>query len=91
MHQIGCGGDQYNTRFMLADLEQNLIDNKYYRMLLSGGKGAIDNESGYSMYSYVEVTADKLVCRTYGVDVPAQIENPSLDNGVYLDGFMLRK
>ena len=62
-------------------------------MLLSGGKNAVDTtgEKSYSMYSYVEVTQDKLVCRTYGVDVPAQIMNPSLDNGVYLDGFMLRK
>jgi len=58
---------------------------------LSGGKGAIDDESGYSMYSYVEVTADKLVCRTYGVNAKAQVASPSLENGKCIDGFMLRK
>jgi hypothetical protein len=91
MHQIGCGGDQYNTRFMLSELADNLAKTKYYRMLLSGGKGAIDNESGYSMYSYVEVTADKLVCRTYGVNAKAQVASPSIENGKCIDGFMLRK
>ncbi len=93
MHQTGTVGDQYNNTYKLSDLAENLEAKKYYRMLLSGGKYAVDasGEKSYSMYSYVEVTADKLVCRTYGVDVPAQIASPSLNNGVYLDGFMLRK
>lgn len=92
MHQTGTAGDQYNTTYKISELETNLANLKYYRMLLSGGKNAADATGrAYSMYSYVEVTADKLVCRTYGVDVPAQLKNPSLDNGAYLDGFMLRK
>ena len=60
-------------------------------MLLSGGIGAIESRVGYSMYSYVEVDSEKLVCRTYGVDVVSQHASPSLDNGRYLDGFMLTK
>ena len=95
MHQTGCAGDQYDSRFTLADLERNLAEKKYYRMLLSTGSTAIDgsggNSTGYSMYSYLEVTGDKLVCRTYGVNVPAQVKSPSLDNAKYLDGFMLQK
>lgn len=93
MHQTGTAGDQYNNTYKISDLEDNLASKKYYRMLLSGGKYAVDTtgEKSYSMYSYVEVTGDKLVCRTYGVDVLSQVKNPSLDNGVYLDGFMLRK
>ena len=91
MHQTGTAGDQYNTTYKLSELESNLAATKYYRMLVSGGKGAVSDTTGYSMYSYVEVKADKLVCRTYGVDVPSQLANPSLDNGVYLDGFMLSK
>ena len=60
-------------------------------MLLSGGKNAVDETTGYSMYSYVEVTEGQLVCRTYGVNVPAQLASPGLQNGKYLDGFMLKK
>ena len=94
MHQTGTAGDQYDTTYTKDKLAENLEAKKYYRMLLSGGKNAInpDMESrGYSMYSYVEVLQDKLVCRTYGVDVEAQVVSPSLDNGIYLDGFMLTK
>ena len=91
MHQTACVGDQWNTTFKLSDLETNLAKNPDYRMLLSGGKGAIEDGVGYSMYSYVEVTQDTLVCRTYGVDVVAQYSTSSLTNGKYLDGFLLRK
>lgn len=91
MHQTGTVGDQYNNTYKLSELTANLAAKKYYRMLLSGGKNAVDTEASYSMYSYVEVTANKLVCRTYGVNVPAQIASPSLENGKYLDGFMLTK
>lgn len=93
MHQTGTTGDQYNNTYKLSDLEANLEAKKYYRMLLSGGKYAIDasGQKSYSMYSYVEVKQDKLVCRTYGVHVEGQLDSPGLDNGVYLDGFMLTK
>lgn len=91
MHQTGTAGDQYNSTYKMEDMAENLTKKKYYRTLLSGGKNAVDGEAKYSMYSYLEVTADTLVCRTYGVNVPAQFANPSLDNGKYLDGFMLRK
>lgn len=43
------------------------------------------------MYSYVEVSEDALVLRTYGVNVVANAASFSLDNGRYLDGFMLTK
>lgn len=91
MHQTACVGDQWNTTYSLAKLEENLAKKPDYRMLLSGGKGAIDEKIGYSMYSYVEVDQEKLVCRTYGVDVVSQFNEPSLENGKYLDGFLLRK
>lgn len=93
MHQTGTVGDQYNNTYKIADLTTNLASKKYYRNLLSGGKYAIDTsgEKSYSMYSYVEVKQDKLVCRTYGVHVESQIKSPSLENGIYLDGFMLTK
>lgn len=91
MHQTGTVGDQYNNTYQLSKLADNLAAKKYYRMLLSGGKNAVDESAVYSMYSYVEVENDKLVCRTYGVNVAAQVVTPSLDNGKYLDGFMLKK
>ena len=91
MHQTACVGDQWNTTFKLAELQENLAKRPNYRMLLSGGVGAIDSGVGYSMYSYVEVQQDKLVCRTYGVDIVSQYSQPSLENGKYLDGFLLRK
>ena len=43
------------------------------------------------MYAYVEVEEDELIVRTYMVDVKAQSQNLSLDNGKYLDGFKLSK
>ncbi len=91
MHQTGTVGDQYNNTYKLSELAENLAEKKYYRMLLSGGKNAVDTTASYSMYSYVEVTNGQLVCRTYGVNVPAQFNSPSLENGKYLDGFMLKK
>ena len=94
MHQTGTAGDQYNNTYKLSELAENLAVAKYYRKLLSGGKYAIDasGEKSYSMYSYLEVMGDKLVCRTYGVDVKSQVNNKtSLENGVYIDGFMLTK
>lgn len=91
MHQTATVGDQWNTTYKLSALESNLANHPNYRMLLSGGVGAIDENVGYSMYSYVEVQQGILVCRTYGVDVVAQYSSPSLTNGKYLDGFLLRK
>ncbi len=91
MHQTGTTGDQYNNVYKQSESAQNLSNAKYYRKLLSGAKGCISEDTPYSMYSYVEVKGDKLVVRTYGVDVKKQIVSPSLENGVYLDGFMLTK
>ena len=49
----------------------------------------------YSMYSYIEATADALVLRTYGVDCKGLASRASgdalTDYGVYLEGFMLNK
>ena len=80
------------------DISQYLHSDKYenvYRKLLSGAVGCIDNNANYSMYSYVEVTANSIVVRTYGVDVYGQSTLPAgssvLSEGIYLDGFMLTK
>ena len=91
MHQTATVGDQYHTTYKLSEKTQNQANFPLFRSMVSGGKGAIDDVASYSMYSYVEVTADKLVCRTYGVNVAAQVVSPSLANGVYVDGFMMSK
>ena len=91
LHLTGTAGPQYNTYYNLADLQQNRENYLYYRFMTAGGKGSIDEGYAYSMYSYVEVSEDALVLRTYGVNVVANAASFSLDNGRYLDGFMLTK
>lgn len=91
LHLTGTAGPQYNTYYNLADLQQNRENYLYYRFMTAGGKGSIDADNAYSMYSYVEVSEDALVLRTYGVNVVANAASFSLDNGRYLDGFMLTK
>ena len=70
-------------------------DANVYRKLLSGNFGCIEEGKAYSMYSYVEITANTIVVRTYGVDVYAQSQLTEgadvTSTGIYLDGFMLTK
>lgn len=93
-HETGTAGHGYNSTYKLSDLQTNLTKLVNYRILLSGEKNCFD-EVQRSMYSYIEVTNNSLVVRTYGVDVKglsAVNGNTGLtDYGVYMDGFMLRK
>ena len=94
--EIGPAGHQYTSSswswLSLANLEENIAKYKRFRMLLSAGARPDDGlEKGRSMYAYVEVEEDELIVRTYMVDVKAQSQNLSLDNGKYLDGFKLSK
>ena len=59
------------------------VGNGVYRKLLSGQQ----------MYSYVEITADAIVVRTYGVDVTgvSTAEDNFANYVTYLDGFMITK
>lgn len=91
MHQTGTAGNQYSDNFKLSLSEEYKTTHPLYRKLVGGKKGMINETTNYSMYSYVEVTSDKLVCRTYGVDVASQIASPSLNNAIYIDGFMRSK
>ena len=100
IHQTGTAGMQYQYKYKLADLQTNLTSYSWrsiWRMLLSGGHKYINEADnvGRSMYSYVEVSDNTLVLRTYGVNgkgLAAETdESKVLDYGVYLDGFMLRK
>lgn len=80
-------------KYFLGD-EANYGDG-VYRKLLSGDFGVISAGKAYSMYSYVEITANSIVVRTYGVDVNAMAKAETLTNladyNVYLDGFKLTK
>ncbi len=102
-HQTGTAGHQVDTTFALNGfgsaevsvnntLAQNIVWGKYYRSLLSGCEKRFDDKNRY-MYSYIEVDADKLVVRTYGVDVKglATATDNLTSYGVYMDGFMLEK
>ena len=91
MHQTGTAGNQYSDNFKLSSSDEYKTTHPLYRKLVGGKKGMINDKANYSMYSYVEVTSDKLVCRTYGVDVASQIASPNLDNAIYIDGFMRSK
>lgn len=86
-HQTGNVG-QYKF-----DSNEGYVDVANYRKLLSGYKGVISTNIEYSMYSYVEVSANSLCLKTYGVDVVglASDLNNATDYGTYLDGFILRK
>lgn len=93
-HETGTAGHGYNSTYKLSDLQANLTKLVNYRILLSGEKNCYD-EKQRTMYSYIEVTNNSLVVRTYGVDVKglsAVNGNTGLtDYGVYMDGFMLKK
>ena len=92
IHQTGCAGSQTNNTMLTYKLE----DYPMYRALISGDYTANVSGKTVSMYSYVEVSQNQLVCRTYGVDPAGQktISNNGgdiLSAGYYLDGFMLTK
>lgn len=54
------------------------------------------NENALCMYSYIEVDAEKIVARTYGVDVKGMVTSYNAGNvnaynefSTYVDGFMI--
>lgn len=90
LHQTGCSGSQTNNTCNTYKLE----DYPMYRALISGDYTSNATGKTVSMYSYLEVTNNQLVCRTYGVDVAAQKSLTGTDilsAGYYLDGFMLTR
>lgn len=89
LHQTGTAGPQVDSGFSYTDQQDALDAWTYYRAIFSGAKGCIEPDKAFTMYSYIEVTADTLTLRSYGVDAVAQASQMSLDNGRYLDGFQL--
>jgi hypothetical protein len=90
LHQVGCAGSQTNNTMNTY----NLADYPMYRALISGDYTSNVTGKTVSMYSYVEVTQNQLVCRTYGVDTAGQkglTGTDILSAGYYLDGFMLTR
>ena len=81
----------------LFALTTNIAKPEYhgiYRMLTGNHAGYIDDKHR-SMYSYVEVSADELRVRSYGVsvrEVVAEADDMKLaQHTIYVDGFALRK
>ncbi len=103
-HEIGVGGYQYTTQGYKAEVQSMGIQ---WRKVFGGGASAVAGIPGiesrenykagrnYTMYSYVEVSANQLVVRTYGVDalhLAAETDvSKTTSYGVYFEGFMLNK
>ncbi len=95
-HHGGTAGHQVNTRFKYTSLPTLLENLKFYHYLGSNGAGALDPSTGakagvvYPSYSYLEVTENSIVLRTYGVDVGSVIGETQEDNltnhGIYIGG-----
>lgn len=94
-HQTGTCGNQTDSVYEYAKLSETLAANPNYRMLISGTEGKYSpTGKTIQMYSYVEISGNSLVLRTYGVNVNAQIKDTTgsiADYTTYLDGFMLTK
>ncbi len=95
---IGPAGHQYGDdstkgKYCFANLEMNKLNQPRHRMMLSGAKRTADGEdTTYSMYSYIEVSAGELLVRTYGVPVHWNATNPTAQReSKLLDGFRLTK
>ena len=94
LHQTGCAGSQTGTKYAnaTADTYPNWritcggLNNKYTGQV---------SETGLSMYTYVNVSGDSLVVRTYGVDFASQKALADgadiLSTGYYLDGYMITR
>ena len=94
LHQTGAGGIQCGDRYVGIDM----ANYPYWSIITGGGKTnwpEIDMQGSLSMYTYVEVSSNSLVVRTYGVDTLAQINlangSDVLSTGYYLNGFMLTR
>ena len=101
--QISATGPMVKNNFKYTELSQNLEKFGYWRMLLSTGKNMLVGIDGikadtiYPMYSYIEIDKDKLIARSYAVDVStSQVtdENRATLAGtrsVFIDGFAIHK
>lgn len=98
-YQVATSGNQMSNSNLYND---NLA--KWYRRPIEGGMSHYPNlkssdcrghEEGYSMYSYIEVTATDLIVRTYGVQakkVYKQADGTDFSPYTkYYDGFILSK
>ena len=93
-HQTGAGGIQTGNKYVGIDM----ANYPYWRIITGGGNQNWPNismEGSLSMYTYVEVSGDTLVARTYGVDTKAQMalaEGADVTStGYYLYGFMMNR
>ena len=100
-HHASTAGPQLRNYFSYTDVQSLKEEHKIYYMLGCNGVGGLDPATGadvskaYPSYSYVEVSGDSLVVRTYGVDVGSVVKEADNTNltqyGVYIDGFKLSK
>lgn len=94
--ELGTTGHQYSNSswswLSFANYENIKDEYQRFRVMLTSGARPDDGlDAGRSMYSYVEADANSFVVRSYMVDVKAQAQAISLDNGTFLDGFRLTK
>ena len=89
LHQTGASGIQCGDKYVGIDMNNY----PYWSIITGGGKNNWPNISmngSLSMYTYVEVSNDTLVARTYGVDTAKQLTLSSTDDvlsaGHYLYG-----
>ncbi len=100
-HHAATAGPQMHTKFLAEEAAALKAEHKIYYALGTNGIGALAPETGaatgkaYPSYSYIEVSGDSLVVRTYGVDVGSVVKEQDDEeltkHGVYIDGFKLSK
>lgn len=100
-HHAATAGPQMHTKFLAAEAAALKAEHKIYYALGTNGVGALDPATGagkdkaYPSYSYIEVSGNSLVVRTYGVDVGSVVKEQDgadlTQYGVYIDGFKLSK
>ena len=100
-HHAATAGPQMHTKFLAAESAALKAEHKIYYALGTNGVGALDPATGaesnkaYPSYSYIEVSGNSLVVRTYGVDVGSVVKEQDgadlTQYGVYIDGFKLSK
>ena len=100
-HQASTAGSQLRSYFNYKTVPSLLEELKIYQAIASNSVGCLDPETGadankaYPSYSYIEVSGNSLVVRTYGVDVGSVVKEQDgadlTQYGVYIDGFKLSK
>jgi len=94
LHQTGNAGSQTGVKYSGYSLDEYTS----WRAICGGKNNKYTDQvssTGLAMYTYVDVTDDALVVRTYGVDFTAQkalAEGADvLSTGYYLDGYMISR